>query len=254
MQQMLLIRSCKKKSIDMLRKNCLWFPLALILLLIELSFVGLALGFFTVERFLYIRDVYGIYALLFALVASIFLLGPLWRGLQMLFLHELLFKRKETSLLFYCYSHKRRYTFAVRRSVCELLFLALFVIILGVVTHAGMQGTRYLLRVEREGGALIALSLTVFLLFLAWFLYSLFRANRFLLDAVFLSAPLLSYRQAKAISGRRIRGEKETLRRFRRSFLPLWFFTVLLLGFPLPILLPYYAGAKAHLAAALIQD
>ena len=254
MQPKLLIRSCKKKSIDTLRKNHLWLPLGLVLLLVELSFFGLALVFLAFERFLCIPDAYGLYALLFALVVSFFLLAPLWRGIQMLFLHELLFKRKETSLLFYCYSHRRRYAFSVRRSFFELIFLLFSVFLLGSFAYVGMQGTRYLLRTEGEVGALIALSLTAVLLFFVLLSYSLFRNRGFLLDAVFLSAPLLSYRQAKAISGRRIRGERETLRRFRLSFLPLWFISLLFLGFPLPILLPYYIGAKAHLAAALIQD
>lgn len=253
MTSYLLVRSCKKKALEALRQKRLWFPLSLVFALLELSFVGLFFAFLAVERIFKIQDDIGLFALLLALTVFLFLLAPLFCGLQMFFLHGLLFKRTETSLFFYCYSHKKRYAFALRKYSRELfLFLACATLFFAVAV-SGMYVAEHFLSAD-SFSALLALLITVLFLLLVLFLHTVFRSNCFLLDAVFLSAPLLSFRQSKILSAKQVKRKREALRRFRRSFFPLWLLAILCLGLPLAAILPYYTAAKAHLAVALIQD
>ncbi len=249
-----LIRSCKKKSIETLAQSKLTLPVLLLVFLVLFSFLGACyLSFALLNLFLPIQRA-GIYASAFSLFTAVFLLAPLWRGLEMLFLHDILFGRREASLLFYCYSHKRRYFFAVVRSMCALGGVALCILCMLLLTDLGQSVGKKLLDANRSAAALLILSLTVLFLFLILFCFFSCRNDSFLWDAVFLSAPLLSFRQSHILSARRMRSERRALRRLRCSFLPLWLLSFLLLGLPFIVVFPYYLGAKAHLAAALIKD
>jgi len=172
----------------------------------------------------------------------------------MLFLHEILFGRSESSLLFYCYSHKRRYLFAVRRSMRNLCSCFLCIFALSLLSLLGQSVGKHLLNAGRSAATLVILAFTAFFLLLVLFLFFSSRDDAFLWDAAFLSAPLLSLRQSYLISVRRMRSARAALRRLRYSFLPLWLLSILLLGIPLIVVFPYYLGTKTHLAAMLIKD
>ena len=253
MSYKLLLRASKKKALEILAKNRLWLLMFLIAFLILCAFLGISyFGYALFNLFLAKREATLCAALLSFLVA-LFVLSPLWRGLQMLLLHGLIFGRTEISLLFYCYSHKKRYLRALRRCLGGIFFLVLCFFLLFAVALSGLRVGQYLLYAEREACALFILTLTFLFLLLIVFFFQALRDDAFLLDAVMLSAPLLSYRQCRATAARVISHKKETVRRFRRTFIPLWLLSFLLLGLPLVVVLPYYMGTKACLAFELIQ-
>lgn len=253
MSYKLLLRASKKKALEILAKNRLWLLLFLVSFVILLAFLGISYFGYALFNVFWAKREATLCATLLSFLIGFFVLSPLWRGLQMLLLHGLIFGRTETSLLFYCYSHGKRYLRALRRCLGSIVFLVLCFFLLFAVSISGLRVGRYLLQAEREAGALFILTLTLLFLVLIVFFFEALRDDAFLLDAVMLSAPLLSYRQCRVASARAVAHKKEVVRRFRRSFVPLWLLSFLLLGLPLVVVLPYYMGTKACLAFELIQ-
>lgn len=249
-----LMRSCKKGAMEVLSKNGRWFPVFLITLLLLLAFLGVSYLTFAIFHLFLLHAKAQICASSFVLSFWVFLLAPLWRGLKMIYLHALLFGRTEMSLLFYCYSHSRRYFFAVRRSIRNIGGAMLCFLALSLLSALGQGVAQHLLDAGRQAASLLILLLTAAFFFIVLFCFFSFYNDAFLWDAVFLSAPLLSYSQSRTVAVRRMRSEKAAVRRLRCSFLPLWVLSFLLFGLPLVFVLPYYMAVKAHLAVSLIQD
>ena len=254
MHAKLLLRSSKKRSMEALAKNHLWFLVFLSAFLLVFSLLGISYFSFAALRALLSPIHASVWASVSVLLFWIFLLSPLWRGVQMLFLHELLFGRSEMALVLYCYSHRRRYFFAVRRAVRSICLWGGCFGLLVWLSVLGQRVAVHLLEAERPAASLLILILTVFFLCVILFFCFSLSGDTFLVDAVFLSSPLLSYSQTRAIAVRRMRSERALLCRLRCSFIPLWTLSVVLLGLPLILVLPYYIALKAHLAAALIKD
>ena len=161
MEKKLLIRSCKRKTVEMLKRRKLWFLLSVLFLLLEFGAIGLALVSVFVERGLGISNAHGQFGFALSLLVVLFLFVPLWRGLHMLFLHSLLFGREEMSLLFYCYSHKLRYIFAIRRGIRQILAALLCVVAILIVGGSGLQGAKQLLYIGQDIASLGVLSLAI---------------------------------------------------------------------------------------------
>ncbi len=254
MQAKCLVRSCKSEAQRALKKSHLYFPMLLITVLSFLSFCGIFAISFAIEGMLFPDRHVQPVSILLSLAFSLLCLTPLLRGVKMLPLHGTLFTRNERSLLFYCFTHRHRYVYAVRKAVGVLFRVSLCLFTVLSIVFGGEMLAKHLLYRDRGKEALLMLALGAGVLLLLLFLFSLWQDSSFLLDAVHLSAPLLSYRQARALSLRAMRRGRAVLWRLRLSFLPLWMLSLLFFGLPLFFVFPYYWGARAHLAVSLIQN
>ena len=253
MHPLVLIRLCKKRSIRHMARLRLYLPLFLSCVFILLAFLGTSFIFWSLVSFV---DSYALRLVLSmggVCLLSLLLLAPFLCGVRALLLHDLLFGERGLSLLFYFFTHKKRYFYALKRGFYALLRTVLCGGALLGVLVVGNRVIMRLLDIERYAGAMLFALMCLLLLFLIFRAAARWRRDSFLLDAAFLSAPLLSYRQLRALSVRRMQGRAYLLRRFRLSFLPLWILSFLLLGIPLILILPYYLGARATLAASLLR-
>lgn len=254
-------RICRKKALRDLAKLKLSQRLFFLVFLLGFSFLGIAYGAWSVTSAVFLRLFSHpltiktvVVALSLTLLLEVFLLSPLWRGVQALLLHRFLFGQTDFGLLFYFYSHRSRYAFSVRRSIRGLLRLALLLLLLSVGARLGVVVGDWLLISKQPAVALLVGLLSLGFILLLLFVFFLWNADSFLMDAAFLSSPLLSYRQLHAISARKMKKGRGALRRLNLSFLPLWTVSVLLLGIPLVFVLPYYIVARSHLAVFLIHN
>lgn len=254
-------RISRKKALHDLARIKLSFRLFFLVFLLSFSFLGIAYGAWSFTSALFLRVFSSalpgetfIVAISLTLLSALFLLSPLWRGIQALLLHRLLYGQADFNLLFYFYSHRSRYAFSVRRSFRSFLRLALLMLLLCVGARLGVLVGNWLLVSKQPAVALLVGLLSLGFIFILLFVFSLWNSDSFLMDAAFLSSPLLSYRQILAVSERKMKRGRVALRRLNLSFIPLWLLSVLLLGIPLPFVVPYYITSRAHLAVFLIHN
>ncbi len=255
------VRACKKDAIRLLESRGLCLPIFLFFVLLFCAFFGIfygaaALSYGIIEPFAsdFVTRSPVIFSMGTALFLFFFLLAPFWRGLQNIVFHGLFCGRFELGSLFYYFSHKKRYFFAVRHSIRSFARLVLCIALLFTVSALGNTVGSYLLEAGQNAIALLVFFLSAVFLCLVIFFFSLWRADAFLVNVAFLSAPLLSYRQLHLLSARKMKHSRRTLRRLNLSFCPLWLLSLLLLGFPLLFTVPYYITARAQLAFYLIND
>ncbi len=254
-------RICRKKALqDLARLKLLW-RLFFLFFLLAFSFLGIAYGAWSLVYAVFLRlfssalptETFIVSAAI-TLLGGLFLLSPLWRGVQALLLHRFLYGETDFSLLFYFFSHRGRYAFSLRRSFRGFLRLSLFLLLLDAGARLGSVVGNWLLLSRQPTVALLVGLLSLGFVVLLLFVFSLWNADSFLMDAAFLTAPLLSYRQLHALSARKMKRGRGALRRLNLSFLPLWIVSVLLLGIPLVFVVPYYITSRSHLAAFLIRN
>ena len=183
----------------------------------------------------------------------IFLISPLWRGIHAFVLGYLLNSRIERGAIFSFYTAKKRYLYAVRVAASSLLRIALFLTSLFFVLRIGRLLSLDLLRVGECARAVLVLSITVLFSLLLLVVFCLFSVRDYLLDAAFVSAPLLSYKQVRAISKYAVRGHISAV--FKHwALLFSWFLVSLLcLGAPLLFVLPYAFMSKSVLSLTLLR-
>jgi hypothetical protein len=254
-------RACKKDALRLLESRGLCLPIFLFFALLFCAFLGIfygasALAFGIVRPFAsdFLASSPLIFGIGTALFLSIFLLAPFWFGLQNIIFHGLLCGRFELGSLFYYFSHKKRYFFAIRHSIRAFARLALCVALLLTVSALGNTVGNHLLEAGQNALALLVFLLSAVFLCLVIFFFSLWRADAFLVNVAFLSAPLLSYRQLHLLSACKMKQGRHALRRLNFSFCPLWLLSVLLAGFPFLFTVPYYITARAQLSFYLIND
>ena len=183
----------------------------------------------------------------------IFGISPLWRGLFAFIFGYLLHSRADFGALFSFYTAKRRYLYAVRVVFSAFLRLFFFLGALLCVLRIGRMLSLDLLRLGEGTRAVAVLSLTVIfsvILFVALWVVSL---RAYLMDAAFLSAPLLSYKQVKAISKCATKGRLGTIAKHRAMLFPYFLVSFLCLGFPFLFVLPYAFMAKGVLSLTLLR-
>ena len=183
-----------------------------------------------------------------------FLLAPLWRGVCALLLHRFLFGETDFGLVFYFFSHRKRYAFSLRKSLRAFVRLTLLFLLTAVGAGLGTAVGNWLLLSGQPAVALLVGMLSLAFIILLCLVFSMWGADSFLMDAAFLSSPLLSYRQLQALSARKMKRGRRALYRLNFSFLPLWILSVVLLGVPLVFFIPYYITARSRLAAVLIRN
>lgn len=247
------IRLCKKRTIRHMARLHLYLPLFLSCIFLLFAFFGVCLLVYAFVPLTLSFVVRAGVSLALSLTVSLFLLAPLWCGVRTLLLHALLYGQRGTLLLFSFFTHKKRYLFALKHSLNSLIrfFFSLGALILDFAFFRRVLA--YFLSLERYAAAMLSALLCFFFAFLVLRAFRFWRHDNFLLDAVFLSSPLLSYRQMHTLSVVRMQRGAYLLRRLNFSFLPLWGLSFLLCGLPLVLVLPYYLGARATLAASLLR-
>ncbi len=194
---------------------------------------------------------------LLAAVCTVFLfifgIAPLWRGIYAFVLGYLLHSRVDFGAVFSFYTAKRRYLYAVRAAFSSFFRLCFFLSALFFVLRIGRMLSLDLLRVGEGARAVAILSLTViFALFLIFTLWVL-SARAYLMDAAFLCAPLLSYKQVMAISKCVTKGRLGLIAKHRLMLFPFFVFSVMCLGVPFLFVLPYALTAKGVLSLTLLR-
>lgn len=194
-----------------------------------------------------------LFALLSSLLFLFFLIAPLWRGMHALSLEHLLHGKIKYSVLFCFFSSKRRYFYAVRASFAA--FLRLFVLLssLFFTLCVGRRLANDLFQLGDKVRATMILSLTCVFCILLLLVYFFISLQRYLMDAVAISAPLLRYSQIKAVSKCAMRGRTDVVLRHRLCFLPYTLLSLILLGIPLVFVLPYRLVARDALALKLLE-
>ncbi len=192
-------------------------------------------------------------ALSCSLLFVLFLIAPLWRGMHALSLGFLLYGQMDYGALFCFFSAKKRYLFAVRASFSALLRLIIFLASLFLTLRFGRALASDLFTLGDTARAVLVLSLTVLFCVLLAFSHLYISLQGYLLDAVAVSAPLLRYRQMKAVSKCAMRGRYGVVLRHRLCFFLYAILSLICLGIPLVFVLPYRFVAKDALALKLLE-
>ena len=253
MYQEISVRMCKRYGKMKLAAYQLRLPLFLLFTVIVFSFLGITYCVYDLCLWLFGSRCASALTVAISLLGTVFLLAPLWRGLNAYPIYVFASEVRDISKLFFFFSHKRRYFYAVRRAVGDTLRVVFFLGLFSAICALGRSVSADLLRVGRNSTALLVLLLSIFFAILLAVTFMRWQADLFLLDYIFLSAPLLTYRQARILSERRMRYGIRALRCLNFSFLPLWGISLLCFGIPLVIFVPYYLAVRANLSERLMK-
>ncbi len=247
-----------KRARSRLRGAGVAFTVFIVSLLSFFAFLGEAAVFESVFSAL-VRHTPLSYAVGYFLAASctvvfcIFGISPLWRGIYAFVLGYLMHSRVDFGAVFSYYTAKRRYLYAVRATISSFLRLFFFLGAILCVLRVGRMLSLDLLLIREDARAMMVLALTF--LFVAALLSSLWvlSARAYLMDAAFLSAPLLSYKQIKAISRCATKGRLGLIAAHRALLFPYFLLSVLCLGVPFLFVIPYALTAKGVLSLTLLR-
>ena len=253
MQAFIPIRRIKEDAVRALSALRLSLPVAVFLSILVFASLGL---FFAVDVLVSLFS-RGTLALVLSLAFDAFLLCtllfPLWYGLKEMIICALLCGRTEYERVFACFFDKMRYLRALWRGISSLFRLSLVLLLLYALATLGSTVGRYLTDAGRPALALSVLFVSLALAAFACYTVFRWQTDGFLVDALLASSRSLSLWQTRAISVSRMKTGRAALARLRRSFLPLWLLSLLLLGIPLFFVFPYYLTARARLAIYLIN-
>lgn len=247
------VRYSKKNAIQLIKKHRLLWPLSGAGLMLFLSFFGIAfLTDYFVTSLMKIAETNTrdatIWAYSLTVVFSLLVLPQFWYGLKNAMIRCLFSGRLDFGGAFSCFADRRRYFFVFRYALGRALRFHLccaFALVLSALAH---DVGEYLLLVGREACAILVFFGTCLALLLIACAYFTMCADSFLVENISVTAPELSYTEARRLSARRMKDERRALCQLNLSFLPLWGLSVLLLGIPLFFIVPYYIVARAILA------
>ncbi len=193
-------------------------------------------------------------AVLCSVICAVLLVAPFRVGLDAFILEFLRRGRVDHALLLSFYTEGRRYRAAVLSMLARVLRIFAFSLLLWTELLLGVAVTRVLLEGGDSVRATLVLGMTVlfFLLMCLFFAYS--SASLFLTDAVLATSPLLTYRQAKALSALKMRHYRSKAIGHTLAFLPLFLLSLLLLGIPFMFLIPYIRASRCEMAALLLKS
>ena len=244
---------CKKDAKKALASYRMRFPLLLLFALSAFAFLGITYVASDICCWLFGAFTANMLGPVISILGAVFFLAPLWRGLNAFPIYSMLSEEADIRMLFFFFSHKRRYCYAIRRTVRGIFRIVFFFALLIAVASLGRSVAEDLLKAGESAVALLVLLLSVFFSVLLVVAFARWRQDLFLLDYIFLSSPLLTYRQARTLSARRMRCGCRDLRQLNASFLPLWLLSVLGLGIPLVFVIPYYIVARGRLSVLLMK-
>ncbi len=250
------LHACRKKARTALRRSGMAPVIAALTFLCFFTVLGLcALFDYCFSAISAIPEALAyVLAVFCSVTCSALLIAPLRIGLDAFTLEFLRHGRVDHALLLSFYTEGGRYREAVRSMLARFLRIAAFALLLWAELLLGVAVTRVLL----EGGDAVRATLVLgtavlfFLLMCLFFAYS--SASCFLTDAVLATSPLLTYRQAKALSALMMRHYRAKAIGHTLAFLPLFLLSLLLLGIPLMFLIPYIRASRCCMAALLLKS
>ena len=183
----------------------------------------------------------------------LFIVSPLWRGVYAIILGYLLYARSDLSAVFCFFTTRKRYLYAVCAAFSSFLRIFLLGLSLFFVLRIGRLLASDLLLIGEGVRATLVLSASVLFSFLLLAFFWVLSAGAYLTDAAFLSAPLLSYRQARAVSKCASRGHLRTILKHQLFLLPYILFSILCFGIPFVFVLPYSFMTKGVLGVTLLR-
>ena len=250
--------SARKKARRVLRETGLSAILLLLVFLCFFAFCGTSAFFEGVfvalsQNTPLPHSVGYVLAMSCVLCFSFFLLAPMWRGIHALLLGYLIQNRVDLSLVLCFFTAKKRYAYAVRASFSNFTRYAFFLCAIYATVYIGRNLALYLFEIGDKVRASLILSLTVFFSLGLLFMLFVLSAQRYVMDAVVMSAPLLKYRQTKAVSKFAVRGHLGVIFRHCISILLYVLLSLVCFGVPFLFLVPYALASKNVLATHLLK-
>ena len=189
--------------------------------------------------------------------AAILFLGVLWapllEGCASFFCRLVRHGRVGAAELLSFYVDKKRYGYALARYFCRMLRILFFFGAFFAFARLGKGVATYLTAMGAVARGALVLGGTLFFLAVLLILFVRFSYRTYLMEAARFCVPCLSFRAAGAISASGMRHRYGRVLLLDLSFLPLFVFSFLLLGFPLLFVLPHYLAARAEMAFALLS-
>lgn len=183
----------------------------------------------------------------------LFVLAPFSAGIELLLARYVSERVVSVSCFLAFFAERKRYRFAVFAAGGRALRFGLGISLVFSVLYFGKRVATALI----DGGDLVRATVvlcgTVLFLFIAVWLWWLFSADAFLLDAVHSSAPSLTYRQAALLAKRGIKHYKGKVFARQLRVLGLVFLSAFALGIPLFWVIPYAKLSKHVLALECLQ-
>ena len=247
-----------KRARLLVRKKGIAFPIFSLLLVLFFAFCGVASVIsgilFAVSAHTALGNgvAYAIAALL-SLLLFWLLFSPLGQGARAFALGCVFYERIDYSTIFSFYTSKKRYMYALRVSLSSAFRILTFFALLFAVMRIGRSLAEELILGGDNARAVLLLSLTVLFSLLTLLMLWVFSVNRYAMDAALLSAPLLSYRQIKAVSRCAVRGHLGAILRHQIIFSFYILLSIPCLGVPLLFVLPYKLMARGTLSAAFLE-
>ncbi len=248
--------ACHKKAREALRgKNGVRLMSVALLLLCFFAVCGLTVAGLAVMHVFFPKGGPAVY-LLFA-CAMLLLIGilwaPVWEGLLSLFCRLVRHGHVGAAeLLSFCVD-KKRYRYSFLRYLGRLLRSALFLATAIIVARLGHVVAAYLVEADAIARAALVLGGTVCFLVLLLLLAVRFSYRTYLMEAARFAVPALSFRSVGVISAGGMRHKYGRVLLLDISFLPMFIFSFLLLGFPLFYVFPHYVAARAEMAFAILS-
>ena len=246
---------CYKNARQMLKRTGIAFLLLVVSLLSFFALLGLCLTF---RHLFSALPMSAAAAYAMAILCSAFgvfmLIIPLSFGVDAMLLEYLKSGRMDVSIVFSFFTCGSRFCSAVTYALASFLRLAVFGITLWAMLYFGSRVARALLSAaDAVRGAMVLFTTILFALLLLIF-YAFSSADRFLLRAVMVNSPLLTYRQSSVISRFRMRYSRNVAFRFYAYYCFLFLMSLLLFGLPLVFIIPYMRASRCQLAAELLKS
>jgi len=246
---------CRKRARAVLRRSGIAPVIAALTFLSFFAFLGLCA---LCERLMLAvpslpRSVSYVISVAASVLIGVLLLAPLSLGIDAFVLEHLRHGKADYSILLSFYTARKRYRAATARMLSRFLRFFGFTLLLWAVLALGGAVASSLYLGGDAVRATLVLCVTVLFFALTLLFWILSAARLFLTDAVLASSPLLTHRQAKALSALLTRAYRAKIVCHALSFLPLFLLSFLLLGIPLMCVIPYERVSRNEMALRLLK-
>ena len=247
---------CRKRARAVLRQSGIAPVIAALVFLSFFAFLGLCN---LCERLVLAvptlpRGIAYVIAVAASVLICVLLLAPLSLGTDAFILECLRHGRADYSIFLSFYTARKRYLAAIARMLSRFLRFFGFLLLLWAVLALGEAVASSLYSGGDAVRATLVLCITVLFFALTLLFWISSAARLFLTDAILASSPLLTHRQARALSALLTRAYRAKIVCHALSFLPLFLLSFLLLGIPLMCVIPYERASRNEMALQLLKS